>query len=327
MPFTMVRNDITKMAVDAIVNAADTALQAGGGVSGAIFAAAGQWDMQAACNALAPIKFGEAVITPGFALPAKYVIHAAPPVWYGGGYDEETQLRACYQNTLALALENGCESIAFPLLASGIYGYPKAEALAVAMSEIRAFLHENEIEAYLVLFDKTAFSLSEQLLGSVHSFVDEHYIAQQERRFGRARLQCLKDVQLLQADISAPAAMQAEMSFQLDEPFTKTLFRLIDSKGRTDVEVYKRANIDRRLFSKIRSNEGYIPSKRTAVALAVALELDERETRDLLERAGYSLSRSVLFDVIIEYFIANKKYDIFEINEVLFHYEQALLGG
>ena len=136
MPFEITRNDLTKMRVDAIVNAANTSLQMGGGVCGAIFGAAGAEKLQAACNPLAPIKTGEAVITPGFDLPAKYVIHAAGPVYRDGNHDEEAQLRSCYTNALDLANKNGCESVAFPLISSGIYGYPKDEALAVATSAI-----------------------------------------------------------------------------------------------------------------------------------------------------------------------------------------------
>jgi O-acetyl-ADP-ribose deacetylase (regulator of RNase III) len=153
MPFTIIRNDITKVRVDAIVNAANTGLAQGGGVCGAIFKAAGARELQAACDKLAPIKTGEAVITPGFALPAKYVIHAAGPVYRGGGHGEEELLRAAYTNALKRAVENNCESIAFPLISSGIYGYPKDEALRVATAAIRDFLGEHDIDVSLVVFD------------------------------------------------------------------------------------------------------------------------------------------------------------------------------
>jgi O-acetyl-ADP-ribose deacetylase (regulator of RNase III) len=337
MPFTIVRQDITKMNVDAIVNATNTDLAMGGGVCGAIFKAAGSSRLQSACDKLAPIKTGEAVITPGFNLPAKYVIHAAGPVYRDGKHDEEQLLRAAYTNSLKRAVENKCESIAFPLISSGIYGYPKADALRVAAAAIRNFISDHDIDVSLVVFDKAAFTISKELLGEVESYIDEHYV--EERHFQLRDLHEVKRSAFEDSGAYPPAPMQApteasvpvagldDLIGELDEPFSKTLLRLIDSKGKTDSEVYKRANIDRRHFSKIRGNEGYMPSKRTAIALAVALELSLDETDDLLERAGYALSHSHKFDVIVEYFIKLRKYNIFEINEVLFHYDQPLLGG
>ncbi|NBJ16963.1 MAG: RNase III inhibitor [Dehalobacter sp. 4CP] len=336
MPFTIVRQDITKMKVDAIINAANTALQMGGGVCGAIFKAAGASELQAACKKLGPIQTGDAVITPGFGLPAKFVVHTAGPVYRDGKNGEEEQLRLCYINSLKRAVENKCESIAFPLISSGIYGYPKDEALQVATGAIQDFLGEHELEVYLAVFDKAAFTVSEKLIGEVESYIDEHYVA--EHKYTRQELLDVEREVLEEADFiryNVPSPTQAptvgtgidELIGSLDEPFSETLLRLIDAKGKTDVEIYKRANLDRKLFSKIRTGKGYTPSKRTAVALAVALELSLDETDDLLERAGYALSHSQKFDVIVEYFIVSRKYDIFEINEVLFKYDQPLLGG
>lgn len=343
MPFTIVRQDITKMEVDAIVNAANTELQMGGGVCGAIFKAAGATQLQAACDKLAPIETGEAVITPGFGLPAKYVIHAAGPVYRSWNREQSEQLlRAAYTNALKRAIENNCESIAFPLISSGIYGYPKDEALQVANSAIQDFLSDHDIDVTLVLFDKSSFAISRELLGAVESYIDEHYV--DTHRIKRRKLLDIEQKTLSEADerisrydeplfeeklapsVGVPAPLD-DLIGNLDEPFSQMLLRLIDAKGMTDVEVYKRANLDRKLFSKIRSNKGYMPSKRTIIALAVALKLSLDETDDLLERAGYALSHAVKFDVIIEYFIANGKYNIFEINEVLFEYDQPLLGG
>jgi len=336
MPFNIVRQDITKMKVDAIVNAANTELQMGGGVCGAIFKAAGASHLQTACDKLAPIQTGDAIITPGFRLSAKFVVHTAGPVYRGGKSGEEEQLRSCYLNSLKRAVENKCKSIAFPLISSGIYGYPKDEALRVATAAIQDFLGDHDLEVYLAVFDKAALAVSEKLLGEVESYIDEHYVA--EHKFSRRELLDVELEALEEADLisyNAPAPMQApaagagidDLIGNLDEPFSATLLRLIDAKGRTDVEVYKRANLDRKLFSKIRTGKGYMPSKRTAVALAVALELSLDETDDLLERAGYALSHSQKFDVIVEYFIVSGRYDIFEINEVLFKYDQPLLGG
>lgn len=332
MPFIICRNDITKMNVDAIVNAANTGLQMGGGVCGAIFRAAGPSELQAACDKLAPIRTGEAVITPGFKLPAKYVIHTAGPVYHGGRYGEEEQLRNCYLNSLKRAVENNCKSIAFPLISSGIYGYPKDEALEVASSAIQDFLKENDLDIYLAVFDKEAFASSRRLIGEIESYIDEHYVEEHDDIIYRMRLSNIAgdmeyDAILYEADSAYPAEDLDYLINNMDETFSQTLLRLIDAKGKTDVEVYKRANIDRKLFSKIRTSKSYTPSKRTAVALAVALELDLKETEDLLRRAGYSLSHSSKFDIIVEYFIINKKYDIYRINEVLFQYDQPLLGG
>jgi len=332
MPFTIVRNDITKMQVDAIVNAANTSLQMGGGVCGAIFKAAGASELQQECNAIGSCEIGQAVITEGYNLPAKYIIHTPGPVWHGGNNGEERLLRECYINSLTLAERYGCESVAFPLISSGLYGYPKKEALQAASAAIQSFLKDRDMDVCLVLFDKSAVEVSEHILGKVEAFIDEHYVVD-HTPLRRRMLKVERDA--IYGDTAPMPASQAYSSIgglddlinRLDEPFSLTLLRLIDTKGRKDAEVYKRANIDRKLFSKIRSNYAYMPSKRTAIALAVALELNLEETEDLLERAGYALSRSQKFDVIIEYFITHGKYDVFTINEVLFHYDQPLLGS
>jgi O-acetyl-ADP-ribose deacetylase (regulator of RNase III) len=331
------------MKVDAIVNAANTDLQMGGGVCGAIFKAAGAAQLQTACDKLAPIKTGEAVITPGFNLRAKFVIHAAGPVYRQWNKEQNEQhLRAAYTNSLKRAIENKCESIAFPLISSGIYGYPKDEALQVATSAIQDFLTNHDLDVTLVVFDKSTFTISRELIGAVESYIDEHYVVAHQikrRQLLDVEREALNEAdedvskynepifeEILAPSIGAPAPLD-DLVGDLDEPFSQMLLRLIDAKEMTDVEVYRRANLDRKLFSKIRSNKGYMPSKRTAIALAVALELSLDETDDLLERAGYALSHAVKFDVIVEYFITNGKYDVFEINEVLFEYDQPLLGG
>lgn len=342
MPLSIVQQDITKMNTDAVVNAANTALQMGGGVCGAIFEAAGAKELQRVCDELAPIRTGEAVITPGFALPAKYIIHAAGPV-YNRLHKRECRelLRSAYMESLKLAQENDCGSIAFPLISSGIYGYPKDKALEVARLAIEEYLAGHEMQVYLVIFDRSAFVLSKALLGSVESYISEHYV---ESRGGRRRE--LLEVEELALREEAPPAFYGDVPMMaaapqmalapqeiddlvknLDEPFSDALLRLIDAKGRTDVEVYKKANIDRKLFSKIRTGKGYTPKKPTILALAVALELTLPETDGLLERAGYALSHASKFDVIVEYFIIHRKYNIFEINEVLFQYDLPLLGA
>lgn len=337
MPFAIVRQDIIKLKADAIVNAANTSLKMGGGVCGAIFKAAGEVELQAACDQLAPIRTGEAVITSGFGLPAKYVIHAAGPIYDGDRKAQcERDLRAAYFSSLRLAAEHGCESIAFPLISSGIYGYPKEEALRTATSAIRDFLEDHDMDVTLAVFDKAAFAESQKLMGEVASYIDENYAGARLLKRQRLAEAKFRSMQLEEAQVdfdavsmpytAVPSSLDRLVG-SLDEPFSETLLRLIDAKGKTDVEVYKRANIDRKLFSKIRSRKGYMPSKRTAIALAIALELTLNETEDLLERAGFALSHAVKFDVIVEYFIKKGIYDIFRINEVLFQYDQPLLGG
>lgn len=339
MPFSIIRNDITKLGVDAIVNAANTNLQMGGGVCGAIFSAAGADRLQAACDNLAPIKTGETVITKGFKLPAKYIIHTAGPVYRGGKQNEESLLRDCYINSLKLAVQHQCESIAFPLISSGIYGYPKRDALRIATDAIREFINEHDIDVSLVVFDKEALTVSEGLLFEVRSYIDEHYVDEhtdlrRSRKLLDVEREALSDEAIADMSVAMPMPSMAaapksieDLIGNLDEPFSQSLMRLIDATGKKDSEIYHRANIDRRLFSKIRSNINYAPSKPTVLAFAIALELDLNQTSDLLERAGFALSHSRKFDVIVEYFIKSRKYDVFEINEVLFSYDQPLLGG
>ncbi len=336
MPFTIVREDITKMKVDAIVNAANTDLQMGGGVCGAIFKKAGAKRLQAACNKLSPIKTGEAVITPGFDLEAKFIIHTAGPIYSQWNEEQNREhLSNAYANSLKIAFENKCESIAFPLISSGIYGYPKEEAIEVARSTIKDFLENHNMEVTLVIFDKSSFIASSKLIGQVKSYLDHNFHAPEDLR--KLALPALKEVLevyqkpnaiVMGSAIQAPNTCPPldHLMENLDESFSQTLLKIIDKKNMTDVQVYKRANIDRKLFSKIRNNKGYTPSKRTALALALALELNLDETNEFLELAGYALSHAVKFDVIVEYFIENGLYDIFEINEVLFYYDQPLLG-
>ena len=333
MPFSLVRNDIVNMRVDAIVNAANSSLAPGGGGCGAIFAAAGRTALDKACRAIGHCDVGSAVITPGFDLPARYVIHAVGPIWQGGSRGEADLLHSCYTRALHLARENGCESIAFPLISSGIFGYPKPQALRVAINAIEEFLLKYEMQVYLVIFDRAALLISKRLYENIQRYIDDRYV--ELRAFPRQAAEALPHARQRaeQADLplAAPCATPGKRSLDdllghLDESFSRMLLRLIDEKGMTDVEVYKRANLDRKLFSKIRK-EGYNPSKQTALALAIALRLNLDETKDLLGRAGYALSHSNKFDIIIEYFIEEGVYDIFEINEALFAFEQRLLGA
>ena len=328
MPLIIVRNDITKMKVDAIVNAANETLLGGGGVDGCIHRAAGP-ELLAECRTLGGCRTGEAKITGAYRLPCKYVIHTVGPVWNGGKHGEREQLASCYRSSLALAKEHGCETVAFPLISSGVFGYPKDQALRVAVDAISEFLAENEMTVYIVIFDRAAYQIGNKLFADIAAYIDDHYVdAHTDSRREQMRRMGVVESRMLTAYEDAPmeASGLDEALAHLDAGFSETLLGLIDRSGKKDAEVYKKANVDRKLFSKIRNNPDYKPSKPTAVAFAIALELNLRETRDLIARAGYALSPSSKFDVIIEYFIMQRDYDIFKINEALFAFDQSLLG-
>ncbi|MFD1032987.1 macro domain-containing protein [Metaplanococcus flavidus] len=332
MPLEIVRHDITKMTTDAIVNAANSQLEMGGGVCGAIFNAAGSDALQQACDRIGHCAVGEAVHTEAFALAAKFIIHTVGPVWEGGSNNEEALLRNCYRNSLELAHELGCESIAFPLISTGIFGYPKEPALRIAISEIESFLLKHEMQVYLVVFDKQSFGISEKLYQSIAAFIDENEVTELEKKDTRyhRRIESETIYDVYEEDITVESKQELSLEDFLqdaEDSFSERLLRLIDEKGMTDTETYKRANIDRKLFSKIRNSPGYTPLKKTIVAFAIALELDLYETEELLGTAGYRLSRSHKFDLIIRYFIERKNYNIHEINEALFAFDQMLLGA
>ena len=329
MPLEIVRNDITKMSVDAIVNAAKESLLGGGGVDGCIHRAAGP-ELLAECRTLGGCKTGDAKITKAYRLPCQYVIHTVGPVWNGGSHGEWELLVSCYRTSLALAKEHGCETVAFPLISSGIFGYPKDQALRVAVDTIGEFLAENDMTVYIVIFDRAAYQIGNKLFADIAAYIDDHYVdAHTDSRRERMRRMGVVENRMLTAYEDAPMATSGldEALAHLDTGFSETLLKLIDRSGKKDAEVYKKANVDRKLFSKIRNNPDYKPSKPTAVAFAIALELSLPETRDLIARAGYALSSSSKFDVIIEYFIMQRDYDIFKINEALFAFDQSLLGA
>ena len=329
MPLEIVRNDITKMKVDAIVNAANTSLLGGGGVDGCIHRAAGR-ELLEECRTLGGCETGSAKITEGYALPCRYIIHAVGPVWRDGRHGERDQLVSCYKTALKLAKEHGCESVAFPLISSGIYGYPKDQALRVAVGTIGDFLLENDMTVYIVVFDRAAYQIGGKLFSDIGEYIDDHYVDEHtDFGYGLRREKRLFEEHAAFGDTKRQEAAPAldDRMKQLDESFSQMLLRKIDEKGMTDAACYKKANIDRKLFSKIRSDVNYKPSKPTALAFAVALELPLAETEDLLRKAGFALSHSSKFDIIIEYFIQSGNYNIFEINEALFAFDQNLLGA
>ena len=338
MPLEIVRNDITKMTVDAIVNAANNSLLGGGGVDGAIHKAAGKGLLEE-CRALNGCETGKAKITKGYDLDCKYVIHTVGPIYRNGNNGERELLESCYREALNLAKQYNCTSVAFPLISSGIYGYPKDEALNVAVSIISSFLLKNDMTVYIVVFDKASFSIGEKLFSDISEYIDDNYAKntydkrrkkQREplfRSFGS--LSKASDIShgLCSCDMCSEESELDTALSHIDESFSQMLLRKIDESGMSDVECYKKANIDRKLFSKIRSDVNYKPSKPTAVAFAVALELSITETRELLCKAGFALSHSSKFDIIVEYFITRGIYNIFQINEALFAFDQSLLGG
>lgn len=331
MPLQIIRNDITKIECDAIVNAANSTLLGGGGVDGAIHRAAGK-ELLLECMKLGGCKTGQAKITKGYNLPCEYVIHTVGPKWKGGNSGERELLESCYRESLKLAFDNKCEIVAFPLISSGVYGYPKEEALQVAVNEIGKFLLGHDMLVYIVVFDKDCFQVSKKLIADIAEYIDEYYV--ETHYVGRSTTLLtypLAEESAVLPDLEMPKAAAAfsldDAVNALDESFSQMLLRKIDEKGMTDAEVYKKANVDRRLFSKIRSDVNYKTSKPTAIAFAIALELSLDETKDFLMKAGFALSHSNKFDVIIEYFIKNGNYNIFEINEALFEFDQQLLGA
>ena len=403
MPFRIVRNDITKMQVDAIVNTANKMPVFSYGTDLAVYEAAGAEELLAARQKIGELSEGQAAVTPGFKLPAKYIIHAASPLYRGGATGEEAKLRACYENSLRLAMEYGCESIAFPLIATGSFGYPRAEALEIALSVIHNFLMKEDMMVYLVVFDNESVRLSGQMFADIEAFIDENYVEEKERaeyfpvigevcdRSVRIELdECadaeaydttrdsvmsdkawrggaFEDVQVKlptsNASVSVPIAdmrkkrtklvekklvahanmMSApvfdakpaaprmesataketgrtleELVKNVGETFQQRLFRLIDERGRTDVDVYKGACKDKKFFYKIRNNVNYQPTKHTVFAFALSLRLTLDETKDLLASAGFALSPSSRFDLIMQYVIEHEIYDMYKIDCILY---------
>ena len=345
MPFLMIRNDITKVAADAIVNPANRNLLQGSGTSRAIYQAAGEQDLTAACEAIGRCDLGRAVCTPAFGLSAKYVFHAVCPAWHGGGFGEAEQLASAYHSALKLAAKYHCESVAFPLLSSGNYGYPKEQAFRIAVDTITQYVMEHDLTVYLVLYDRGSLAVSRKLFASVEEYIDDHYVAQNDEsyQFDRRRRESaerrrwrLEEAAPMLETAAAPppptAAPMAARSLEnlmdnLGESFTTRLLRLIDERGLKDSTVYKQSNISRQHFSKIQCNRDYNPKKKTVLAFAVGLHLSEDETIDLLKSAGYAFSDGSKRDWIVRYCLEHKIYNINQVNTLLFEYDQEQLGA
>lgn len=340
MPLQIIRQDITKMRVDAIVNTTNEEMVGYSGVDLAVHEGAGP-ELDKECSKIAPLGLGTAKITKGYNLDAKYIIHTSGPVWRGGLVGESIILKSCYLESLKLAVKHGCNSVAFPLISSGVYGYPKDQVLKFAVQVITEFLFEHELMVYLCVFDRKSYEFSQKLFTEINEFIDDEYVEECEEDFFKEYDLCISEgvnfdtceelVCKSMAPCEAPSSVGNkslnEYMKEMDKSFAFKLFDLIDERGMTDVECYKKANVDKKTFSKIKCNpDTYRPSKQTAVAFAIALKLNLDETQDLLASAGLTLSRSFTFDKIIRYFIQKEVYDIFEINEALFEFDQVLLG-
>ena len=346
MPFLMIRNDITKVAADAIVNPANRNLLQGSGTSRAIYQAAGEQELTAACEAIGYCEPGRAVCTPAFGLPAKYIFHAVCPAWHGGFFGEAKQLAGAYHSALELAAEYHCESVAFPLLSSGNYDYPKEQAFRIAVDTITQYVMEHDLTVYLVLYDRGSLAVSRKLFASVEEYIDDHYVAQNDESYQFDR-RCRESVErrrwrleeeatpMLETAAAPPPPATTPMAARslehlmdnLGESFTTRLLRLIDERGLKDSTVYKQSNISRQHFSKIQCNRDYNPKKKTVLAFAVGLHLSEDETIDLLKSAGYAFSDGSKRDWIVRYCLEHKIYNINQVNTLLFEYDQEQLGA
>lgn len=377
MPFSLLLGDISKVRADALVNAANPRLAPGGGVCGAIFAGAGHEKMLAACRAVGGCPTGDAVATPAFDLPARFVIHAVGPIWRGGSHGEREQLRSAYRSAFERASELACASIALPLISAGAYGYPADESMVLAREEAQRFLDDRpDAMVMLVLHERKVPAEGASRFRDIAAYIDEAQEGHRPKgRFaalptfgvpdgwtsafseGEVEPRAYEAEALDGAFGPAPEPSEAPPAFlgapraaeqgpaeygaplpvskdellylldHLDASFSQTVLALIDRKGMRDTEVYKRANISRQLFAKLRKDNHYQPSKQTAVALAFALELSSDEADELLARAGFTLSRSSKFDLIVAYFLDHGCYDVFQLNEMLFAFDQPLVGS
>lgn len=379
MAIKVVRNDITKMDTEAVVNTASSAVGYGPGIDSAIYKAAGEKQLLAERQKIGEVEEGEVFITPGFDLSAKYIIHVVSPVYTDGLSGEENKLRGCYRKALELARNKNIKSISFPLISTGSFGYPKADGLRIAIDECNAFLLENDMDIRIVVFDSKATMMAEKLFPKLESFIDHNYVC--EKRLGRmSRLASAigarknsetpkeekhkfglggsifpdkskaKSADAMMApmvncsySISSPSMNADALKGSRDEeaefddfeddirervshmadPFGRYVMYLMKRKGKTSVEVENDAWLSYKTFSKLSTHQDtYMPKKRTACQLCVGLGLNYDESRDLLLRAGLSLSPSILEDVIWQFFFEMdpQEYDIFDVSDALESY-------
>ena len=354
MPFQIVRNDITKVKADAIVNTANPNPICVSGTDLAIYEAAGKERLLAERAQIGKIARGEVAVTGAYDLNAKYIIHTVGPVWQDGDHHEYDILKNCYRKSLQKAVELQCESIAFPLISTGVYGFPKDKALQIAVSVFSEFLLEHDMRIILVVFDKKAFQLSGQIVGEIDSFIDANYVRDRHRREYPVRGISARVRELSEEDyyeemleknltegtdpledesmaLAEPCMLSAGMSLEdqlanMGASFHDKLFELIDASHLDNKDVWKRANLDRKHFSKIQCDTHYHPKKKTVMALCIALKLDLEQSRDLLARADWAFSPSSKVDLIVQKAIMDKQYDIMQLNLTLFQYTNETLG-
>lgn len=337
MPLRIIHQDITTLHCDAIVNPTDYYYSGSGGTDRSIHRAAGT-QLSEECDRLPQLNQSEIAVTRGYDLPCQYVFHTMGPIWVGGNKNEPALLRACYINALFKAAEMGIKSIAFPLISSGTFGFPKDKVLRIALGAIGNFLTllDADLDVAICIIDPAVYELG-------LSFELEQYLKTHEPN-PVAECICHEASPLLseayaeedeeEADsscafvevIGAPESSLDEWLKQQDDTFAVTLLKLIDKKNLTDVQCYKKANVTRKTFWKIVNDPKYKPSKPTIIAFAVALELTLDETEDLLRTVGFSLSHSNTFDMIISFYIQRGVYDVYEINAALYKYDQLCLG-
>ena len=347
MPLHFIQNDIAKVKADILVNSANPEVAIGTGCDANLHAAAGPQLFEAR-KKIGPIATGEACITDAYNLPAKYVIHTVAPIWQDGHHKEGMLLKRCYDNCLKLAEEYKADSIAFPLLSTGNYAFPKDLALDIAVNKCEKWLKDHELTIYIVVYDRESYQISLDLHHEVETFINNALSIEPapSLTYGQRR-------KLLASMSSAPYVLHEQEEaddeivsyepavgytgalslssidglpeFKAGKSFQDTLFEFCDRSGMSDPEIYKRANMDRKLFSKIK-NPKYLPRKNTILSLAIALRLNLKDTNRLLASAGYAMSDGQVSDIIIRYFIQTKHYDIYDINTVLFEYHQPTLG-
>lgn len=328
MPFRIVRDDLTKIRTDVIVNTANPEPVIGRGTDCAVYMTAGKEKLLKERQKIGYIHPGQAAVTSACDLPAKYIIHTVGPVWEGGTKGEEEILQSCYENSLRIAKRKRCKSIAFPLIATGVYGFPKDLALQIVLRVVSQFLTREDMMIYLVVFDKTSVRLSEKLFENIESRIDDAYVCQ--KREIEYKVSSADNANtfapFMVPQISAQKKSKPEISLRRlktlinrkDETFQQMLLRMISERGMTNAEAYKKANQDKKLFSKIKKDVNYQPKKKTAMAFALALELNLDEAKDLLARAGYAFSPSSDFDRVIQYCIETKEYNIYEVEVILY---------
>ena len=347
MPFKIVRNDITKMRCDAIVNTANTKPIIGSGCDYAVYKAAGKRRLSEYREKnIGEVPEGDVFLTPGFRLPARYIIHAVSPLYIDGAHGEEEKLRVCYRKSLSLAWEQRCRSIAFPVISTGSFGYPKQEGIRIAADEIQAFLQNHEMLIYLVVFDARSARYGKRFDKDLQAYIDENYVdAKHHEEYSVQTMALRRDLDdesfspyeddlyednLYEDDLyeeDSDEDSEEENAFtqlheskleermkHLTDSFSEYLLYLIEEKGMTNADVYKRALVDKKTFSKIKNHAEYHPQKMTAMCLCIGAKLNLDETRDLLARAGYALSPCDKTDIIFSYFIENQIYDMIELD-------------